>query len=959
MKVASEAALILKSGCGIGYDFSTLRPKGAHVFGAGSGTSGVVSFMKIFDAICSTILSGGARRGAQMGCLDVQHPDILDFITAKRQDGTLRYFNVSVLITDDFMNAVVNDQNWDLWFWEKTTDKVSQDKIKVIKKNDIPFHYSKFNYFSFEDDHVECSSSKRTSSDVFKKVIYKTLPAKELFQLMMKSTYEFADPGFILIDKVNNEDNLWFIEKIRATNPCVTGDTRLHTNLGMRTVKELFDTQSSIRATIDNRAFTSKFGTSVRDVLPVFKTSDKAKVWKVTTKHGYEIKATEYHKFFTNRGKLELKDLVIGDSLQIQSGEGQWGAEGSYDLGLIYGMLLGDGHFTKNESTGECRAVLALWGKDRELKKSLEEKVNNLIKNKAQKNRDYNLSFYDLENKDESRLRSTILANVLKENGVDLENKYNIPNFIWNGSKETITGFMQGLFQSDGHVNCDKNLSKDKSRCSIVLTSIKLDMLKNIQVLLSNFGIVSSINIEHLAKSKLMPDGKGGEKEYDCQTSYRLLVNNIHRDKFMKDIGFLLDYKNNKFFEWREKHPRIINKKDAFTSKIISIDYVGEEAVYDTTEGVNHALIFNGISTGNCGEKPLSPYSNCLLGSLLLCAYVQNPFDKKVSFDFEQYKKDIRTAARLLDNVVEQSNLPLQQLTDNINYQRQHGMGFTGLGSAFNMMNMSYGSKESLDFANKITLLLAQENLLASIEIAKEKGCAPFCKDQQARIDFINSGYNQRLLNSFENKSEIISEILQHGVRWSHATSIAPTGTMSLTWGNNCSNGLEPVFANSYLRNIRLQGKKTKTQEEVMDYAFFLWKEKFGDKKLPEHWRVADQLAIDDHLNIQATIQNWIDSATSKTINVPTEISFDDFKEVYMKGWKLGLKGVTTFRFNPEAHTGVLVQKTDLENTKYMFTLEDGSKVEVKGTDEIYYDGEKHNAANLFDALKEGMYGNM
>lgn len=252
----------------------------------------------------------------------------------------------------------------------RSTDKVSKDKIKVIKKNDIPYHYSKFNYFSFEDDHVECDSSKIIFIS-FIKVIYKTLPAKELFQLMMKSTYEFADPGFILIDKVNNEDNLWFIEKIRATNPCVTGDTRLHTNLGMRTVKELFDAQSSIKATIDNRAFTSKFGTSVRDVLPVFKTSDKAKVWKITTKHGYEIKATEYHKFFTNRGKLELKDLVIGDSLQIQSGEGQWGVEGSYDLGLIYGMLLGDGHFTKNESTGECRAVLALWGKDKELKKKI------------------------------------------------------------------------------------------------------------------------------------------------------------------------------------------------------------------------------------------------------------------------------------------------------------------------------------------------------------------------------------------------------------------------------------------------------------------------------------------------------------------------------------------------------------------------------------------------------------
>ncbi len=848
MKVASEAALILKSGCGIGYDFSTLRPKGAHVFGAGSGTSGVVSFMKIFDAICSTILSGGARRGAQMGCLDVQHPDILDFITAKRQDGTLRYFNVSVLITDDFMNAVVNDQNWDLWFWEKTTDKVSKDKIKVIKKNDIPYHYSKFNYFSFEDDHVECDSSKRTSSDLFKKVIYKTLPAKELFQLMMKSTYEFADPGFILIDKVNNEDNLWFIEKIRATNPCVTGDTRLHTNLGMRTVKELFDSQSRIKVTIDNRSFSEQTGTRIYNAIPVFKTSDKEKVYKITTKHGYEIKATKWHKFFTPKGKRELKDLKKGDSLQIQSGEGQWGKSGSYELGFSYGSYFREQKFSNKAGNLHLRF-------------DDEEKI--------------------FSTNDHSKYDGEVF-----ELFDSISNINSIPDHIWSGSKDTVLGFLKALFLNDNE---------------FVSSTDNVKFLKDVQILLANFGIFSSIN---------------------------------------DDLRFF-----NHYHEWE--------------SEIVSIDYIGEEAVYDTTENVHHALIFNGISTGNCGEKPLSPYSNCLLGSLLLCAYVQNPFDKKVSFDFEQYKKDIRTAARLLDNVVEQSNLPLQQLTDNINYQRQHGMGFTGLGSAFNMMNMSYGSKESLDFANKITLLLAQENLLASIEIAKEKGCAPFCKDQQARIDFINSGYNQRLLNSFENKSEVISEILQHGVRWSHATSIAPTGTMSLTWGNNCSNGLEPVFANSYLRNIRLQGKKTKTQEEVMDYAFFLWKEKFGDKKLPEHWRVADQLAIDDHLNIQATIQNWIDSATSKTINVPTEISFDDFKEVYMKGWKLGLKGVTTFRFNPEAHTGVLVQKTDLENTKYMFTLEDGSKVEVKGTDEIYYDGEKHNAANLFDALKEGMYGNM
>src|ERR1019366_709167 len=154
MDVAKEAALTLKSGCGVGYDFSSIRPKGSHVFGAGAATSGVISFMKIFDSICSTIMSGGARRGAQMGCLDISSPDIEDFITAKEQDGVLRYFNCSVLITDDFMNAVVENKDWDLWFWEKQYEKVnvSENEIKVIRKNDIPYSHLNYQYFKFAND---------------------------------------------------------------------------------------------------------------------------------------------------------------------------------------------------------------------------------------------------------------------------------------------------------------------------------------------------------------------------------------------------------------------------------------------------------------------------------------------------------------------------------------------------------------------------------------------------------------------------------------------------------------------------------------------------------------------------------------------------------------------------------------------------------------------------------------
>ena len=577
MQTVSDAALALKAGCGVGYDFSTIRPKGSYVFGAGAETSGVISFMKIFDATCATVMSGGGRRGAQMGCLDIQHPEVESFICCKRQDGMLRYFNLSVLITDKFMSEVEKDGQWCLWFWEKTFETCSAKNIKIISKEDIPFNHPDFDYFSFSEDHAEVVSGNCTIDTIFKKRIFKSMKARSLFDLIMKSTYDFAEPGFILIDKVNKENNLWFVESIRATNPC--------------------------------------------------------------------------------------------------------------------------------------------------------------------------------------------------------------------------------------------------------------------------------------------------------------------------------------------------------------------------------------------GEQPLSPNAACLLGSMILTSYVSNEFCKNAEFNWKGLKKDIRIASRLLDNVVDVNNLPLVEMKEQIASKRRHGLGFTGLGSLFNMMCMKYGSKESVKFAEKISLTMAQESLLESIKIAKEKGCAPIFNTEEARTNLINSGYMKRLLPTF--KEDIKSLIMEHGVRWSHATSIAPTGTLSLTWGNNCSNGIEPSFSNSYLRNVRVSGKKTKTQEEVMSYEYFLWKRQYGDADLPSWWSVTDDLEINHHVVIQSSVQKWCDSSISKTINIPSDYPFEEFKSVYMNGWKSGLKGVTTFRFNPEAFSGVLVRKEDLESTNYTFVLEDGNEVTVKGNSDIEYDGELHNAANLFDALKENIYGDM
>jgi ribonucleoside-diphosphate reductase alpha chain len=214
---------------------------------------------------------------------------------------------------------------------------------------------------------------------------------------------------------------------------------------------------------------------------------------------------------------------------------------------------------------------------------------------------------------------------------------------------------------------------------------------------------------------------------------------------------------------------------------------------------------------------------------------------------------------------------------------------------------------------------------------------------------------------------ELVAKMAEKGTRFTHHSSIAPTGTISLSLANNASNGIEPSFAHHYSRNVIREGKKSKEKVEVYSYELLSYRELINPKAmpysedpeaaLPEYFVAADDISPKEHVDIQAASQKWIDSSISKTANVPTNYPFEDFKDIYSYAHQQGLKGCTTFRFNPAAFQGVLVKESDLENTTYRFELEDGSVVEVKGNEQIEYDGEMHTAANLFDALKEGYYG--
>ena len=595
-----EAGLTLKAGCGIGYEFSTLRPKGDYVAGAGAYTSGPLSFMDIYDKMCFTISSAGGRRGAQMATFDISHPDVMEVIRAKRQPGRLRQFNLSLLITEEFMQTLANDGLWKLVFPVHDSELKTED-IDFDDSENIVWHAwsSTDNYSVNAEGKVACR-------------VYKTIPARQLWDAIMSATYDYAEPGFILIDRVNELNNNWFCENIRATNPC--------------------------------------------------------------------------------------------------------------------------------------------------------------------------------------------------------------------------------------------------------------------------------------------------------------------------------------------------------------------------------------------GEQPLPEYGACLLGSINLTKFAVNPFTDDAYFDWEKFRNVVRIFTRMLDNVVDINGLPLPQQRDEILRKRRHGMGFLGLGSTLTMLRMKYGEQDSLEFTETVSRELALTGWQVALELAKEKGPAAifdemfevtaemlrqrpemsdhgYREGDQVKGSVLHANYSRYMQKIGQLDPELVSELAKVGARFTHHSSIAPTGTIALSIANNASNGIEPSFAHQYARNIIRQGKKTKQKVDVFSYELLAYRHLINPKaspqseipeeQLPDYFISSDDISPNNHVDIQAAAQQWIDSSISKTANVPTDYPYEEFKNIYRHAHEKGLKGCTTFRFNPEIHQGVLVKQQDLEKTRYRFVLENGEVITANGNEVIEYDGETHTAANLYDALKEGYYGEL
>ena len=685
---------------------------------------------------------------------------------------------------------------------------------------------------------------------------------------------------------------------------------------------------------------------------------------------------------------VEAGNLVPGDKIILHDHRGApaWNGAHTEGEGYLIGLLVGDGTLKQDE------AVLSAWpgamtvNGDFERPGALSQmRAAEAAARELPHRADFR-GWHAISGRGEYRMKPRAIKRLADSLGLRPGHK-TVTDTMHRASSDFQTGFLRGLF------DCDASVQGHQGKgISIRLAQSDEGLLVEAQRMLLRLGIVSKLYANRRdAGCRRLPDGRGGSREYPVKAQHELVISRDNIGIFQSRIGFADSEKSLKLTTALANYNRRVNR-ERFTATIKSINPAAERDVFDVSVLGPNAFDANGLMVHNCGEQPLPSYGACLLGSVNLTKFVADPFTGRARFDWDEYREVVRVFTRMLDNVVEINGLPLDAQRREILRKRRHGMGFLGLGSTLALLGMRYGSAESVKFTEKVARELAIAGWEVALELAREKGPAPILAEEfdvteemlsmrpAMRADgwkagdripgrILHARYSHYMRNLAEVAPDLVENLAEEGARFTHHSSIAPTGTISLSLGNNASNGIEPSFAHRYFRNVIMEGKKTKEKVEVFSFELLAYRELVNRNASPNAENSADavpdcfvsseDISPREHVDIQAAAQKWIDSSISKTANVPTDYPYEDFKDIYRYAHEKGLKGCTTFRFNPEAFQGVLVKEQDLKNTTYRFELAGGGVIEAKGDDEIEYDGEVHTAANLFDALKEGYYGKL
>ena len=847
LKTLGQMVEIMSRGGGVGINLSSLRPRGSRVKKVNGFSSGPCNWAELFSVATKDIIQqGGSRRGALMLMLWDWHPDVEEFITVKQDLSRINGANLSVCVSDTFMEAVKNDADWDLVFPDK----------------DDPDYDTKWD--GYLPNWLALGK---------KPIVHKTVKARAIWDLVAQAAWRSAEPGVVFMERYNKWFNNYYWEYVNCVNPCVTGDTIVSTTNGMRTISDLYQEGKPFMVTVDEKQYLSS---------PVFKTGTK-KVYRLTTKEGYQLRLTQDHKVYTPSGKVEAGQLQQGDKILLTSG-GAFGVSGTLEEGQVLGWLVGDG------SMKEDVATLYFYRREKEeLAPRFAAMVSAMVDGEQLVSRSYPIAPQYVDKEDKAVVESVRLWRMAKRYGLSHENKYLVPQAVFTGSEAMQRGFLQGLFSSDGHV-----AGTPSKGVSVRLTSVSKTLLVDVQRLLLNFGIVSTLYENRRdAGVRLMPDGHGGKKEYMCQAYHDLVISKTNLYEFASLIGFLQEEKQEKLRSLLATYVRGPYQK-SFTATFDGLEEEGMEDVFDITVAEVHRFAANGLIVSNCGEEGLPNWGVCNLCSINLAVLV----NENGEMDYKRLAEIAKVGVRFQDDIVDADFYVFDEIKKvQKEGERRIGLGTMGVGDALIKMKLRYGSAESLPVVDKIYRTIRDAAYEASVEIAQEKG--PFPK---INIEKHLEGYFIKQL-----PESILKKMKKHGVRNSVVLQQAPTGTTSLLAG--VSSGIEPVYEFEFIRKSRLG-------EHVLRHPLYdAWYEDFKKnhgrepkkEDRPDYFVSANDLTPEDHVYIQATIQKYVDASISKTVNAPNSHTVEDVKRLYTLAYEQGCKGIAYMREG--SRQGVLSRK--------------------------------------------------
>lgn len=930
MRIDEEQIQLMKRRGGVGHDLSHLRPSGADVRNSAITSSGPVSFMKRYSNSTREVGQDG-RRGALMLSMSVSHPDVEGFIDAKLDKNEVTGANISVKMTDDFMKAVDNDTKY---------------------KHQYPID-------SNDPTHI------------------KEIEAKSLWDKIIHNAWESAEPGVLFWDTIIKESvpdcyaDLGY--KTVSTNPCFPASERLLTKDGYFKFGDLVNVDSTKNNNVvcDKRISyvddadekpenwkidNEKHGTVIRKASNVFLTQKDAQIIELETSKGFKLRCTPDHHIATTIGMIEAKDLTPDNDILISIPDNNGTIINKKPnneleiLSLLFGLIQGDGTMDKKRK----RLHFDFWGDDRERMKilvcELIDKLYDIFGERRNKRNRILSKYFISEINDKIRISSAWVGKIFEEHDFKFNNKFDIPEFIFNNSSNDI-----GKYYIAALLYCDGSIQGNmRSGYTIRLSQSNKEFLNKIQMILHSNGLIFGIYKRRDQKMTSLPNGKGSYSKYKTKEQFELISLGSGIVKYMSSIGFLGDLsKENKF---NEKYNYQIKK--SFTDTIVKISELDNEPVFCLKEDIGRNIIVNGISARRCGEIPLCPYDSCRLLAINLYGYVDDPFTVSAKFNEDKFIDHVTKAQRLMDDLIdleiekidsiiskiksdpEDEGIKSNELIlwENIRKKavegRRTGLGITAEGDMLAALGYTYGTREATEFAVKIHQLLAVSAYKSSITLAQERGSFPiFSYMREQENPFI-----KRIMGVIEKTDPIFIDYCKRfGRRNISLLTIAPTGTTSIM--TQTTSGLESAFLLSYKRRRKINANEKDPvvhfiddvgdrweEYNVVHHKFNIWLKKNGYnlddirsmndddlneiiKKSPYYNATAEAVDWNEKIYMQGEIQKWVDHSISVTINLPKDTTEDTVSALYMNAWKYGCKGVTIYRDG--SRSGVLVGNDD------------------------------------------------